>query len=110
MNKETRQDVPATDPVQDLDAELAQLLTEAGIGSDGLYLSNERIKAIAATDADEEKRQLASRLLHMQTHAQTLSYLRSLTGKSGVGGNIFNPLDPLDERSFVRASELSKKS
>ncbi|AYN25561.1 hypothetical protein D8682_00335 (plasmid) [Buttiauxella sp. 3AFRM03] len=110
MNNEERKDVPAGHAEHDQDAELTRLLTGLGINSDGLYLSKERIEEISATDADEEKRQLAWRLLQMQQYAQGLSYLRFLTTKHAPGANIFNPLDPLDERHLIKGSDIAPKS
>lgn len=101
MSNEESKAVSANEP----DPELARLLTELGINTDGLYLSKERIEEIAATDQDEEKRQLACRLLQVQEYAKGLSYLQILRGKSGLGNNILNPFDPLDERLLVRASD-----
>ena len=91
MNNVKSNDEQANDTAHEQDADLTRLLTEAGINSEGLFLSNERIEEIAATDADDEKRQLASRLLNMQKYAQGLSYLRILKGKGVQGDNIFNP-------------------
>ena len=90
MNNEKGNDEPA----HDQDAELTRLLRKFGMTSDGLYLSNERIKEIAATDADEEKRQLAWRFLQAHEHAQSLSFLKYLTHKLVPGGNVMNPFDP----------------
>lgn len=67
--------------------------TPTDVPGDGLHLSSERIEAIAATDADEEKRQLASRLLQMQRYANSFSALRYLTHKPLPGNNVLNPLD-----------------
>ena len=92
MNNETRNDEPA----HDVDAEIKRLLATSGVGSDDDgYLSKERIEAIAATDADDEKRELACRFLREHYYAKSLSFLDYFTHSKHVpGGNVLNPFDP----------------
>ncbi|ELM1533887.1 hypothetical protein Q3R63_004422 [Salmonella enterica] len=109
MSNEESKDVSGNEPEHGQDTELTRLLTQLGINSEDVYLSKERIEEISATDPDEEKRQLAWCLLQVQKYAQGLSFLQFLTGKHVQGDNIFNPLDPLDERNLVRASGKQQK-
>lgn len=106
MNNQKRKDEAA----HDLDADLAKLLAEAGLSPGDGFLSSKRIEQIAATDTDEEKRQLAERLLNMQNYAKSLANLKFFTHKHAPGCNVFNPLAPLAEGRLVRLSDLQGNS
>lgn len=68
------------------DEEMVQLLTRLGVSDSGLFLSNERIAEIADSDADEEKRQLAARLLELQLYAKSITAIHTLNFKHTPGG------------------------
>ena len=91
---ETRSDVHRYDE----DPDLVQLLVRLGVGDNDQYLTNARIEEIASSDTDEEKRQLATRLLQLQLYAERLSAIRAENFKQVPGGdNTLNPIYPLDE-------------
>lgn len=100
---ETRSDVHRYDE----DPDLVQLLVRLGVDDNDQYLTNARIEEIASSDADEEKRQLAARLLQLQLYVKSIMAIRAYGFKHKPGGdNILNPLDPLDESHLVSFSDL----
>lgn len=98
MSNDIYNDATDTNQPHDENAELERLLAQYGGRDNGLYLSKDRIKEIASSDEDAEKRQLAGRLLHLQDCIARLSVINGLSLKNpSPENNVLNPLDHLDE-------------